>query len=227
MSLTHEQDKTITIYEPGAIMTTYKDLKSVKYIDATINFAERLLGIDFKRTGSNRYSSYCPFHFDRKDSLRVYVDGKDEIRFKCFGACQGESDDEKANWDIYDLIMVRNKCSFREVQIAFSKYMGIEDFIPYSGTAEHRPTPTEIAEPDEPVNFAEQEELDPKITQVLGEASIFYNEMLINNEDRFNKVHKYLHRRGVDTGCELKKSKKREDKIYIGGMLNVIKLTVC
>ncbi|MFH1075561.1 MAG: hypothetical protein V1753_01765, partial [Pseudomonadota bacterium] len=72
MSLTQEQDKTITIYNPEAIMTTYNDLKSAKYIDATINFAEGLRRIKFKRTGNNRYSAYCPLHFDRKDSLRVY-----------------------------------------------------------------------------------------------------------------------------------------------------------
>ncbi|MBC8468349.1 MAG: hypothetical protein H8D56_02655 [Planctomycetes bacterium] len=69
MSLTQEQDKTITIYEPEAIMTTYKDLKSAKYIEATINFAEGLLGINFKRTGNNRYSAYCPFHHDTNRKL--------------------------------------------------------------------------------------------------------------------------------------------------------------
>ena len=101
--------------------------------------------------------------------------------------------------DIYDLIMITNKCSFREAQIVFAKYMGVEEFIPYSGSAEHRPTPTEIEEPDEPVNYAEPEELDPKITQVLGEASIFYNEMLLNNSEEFQKVHSYLQRRGINT----------------------------
>ena len=74
MSLTQKQDKTINVYEPEAIMSTYKDLKSAKYIDATINFAEGLLGINFKRTGRDSYSAYCPFHFDKKDSFRVYVD---------------------------------------------------------------------------------------------------------------------------------------------------------
>ena len=180
-------------------MTTYKDLKSVKYIESIINYAEGLRKFNFKRTGKNRYSAHCPFHVDNKDSFRVYVDGKDEVRFKCFGACQGGADDEKANWDIYDLIMITNKCSFREAQIAFSKYMGVEDFTPYSGTAEHRPTPTEIAEPDEPVNFAKPKKLDPKIIQALGEASIFYNEMLLNNSEEFHKVHNYLLRRGINT----------------------------
>jgi hypothetical protein len=131
MSLTQEQDETINIYEPEAIMTTYKDLKSVKYIESIINYAEGLRKFNFKRTGKNRYSAHCPFHVDNKDSFRVYVDGKDEVRFKCFGACQGGADDEKANWDIYDLIMVSNKCSFREAQIAFAKYMGVEKFTPY------------------------------------------------------------------------------------------------
>ena len=59
--LTLQQDKTITIYDPEAIMTTYEDLKSVKYIDSIINFAEGLLGINFKGTGNNRYSAHCPF----------------------------------------------------------------------------------------------------------------------------------------------------------------------
>ena len=180
-------------------MTTYKDLKSVKYIESIINYAEGLRNFNFKRTGNNRYSALCPFHVDNKDSFRVYVDGKDEVRFKCFGACQGGADDKKANWDIYDLIMITNKCSFREAQIVFAKYMGVEEFIPYSGSAEHRPTPTEIEEPDEPVNYAEPEELDPKITQVLGEASIFYNEMLLNNSEEFQKVHRYIQRRGINT----------------------------
>ena len=118
MSLTQEQDKTITIYNPEAIMTTYEDLKSVKYIDATINFVEGLRGIVFKRTGKNRYSSYCPFHLDRKDSFRVYVDGKDEVKFHCHGEC-------KMNWDIYDLIRVRNKCRFQQAQQTFADFLGI------------------------------------------------------------------------------------------------------
>jgi len=42
-------------------MTTYKDLKSAKYIDATIKFAEGLLDINFNRIGKHRYSVYCRF----------------------------------------------------------------------------------------------------------------------------------------------------------------------
>jgi len=192
MSLTQEQDKTITIYEPEAIMTTYKDLKSAKYIDATINFAEGLLGIDFKCTGNNRYSSYCPFHFDRKDSFRGYVDGNDEVKFHCFGECN-------MNWDIYDVIMLRNKCSFRQAQQTFADYLGIEDFKPYEGKSTSIPDFEQLKEPDESIEFAEPEKLAPEIIDALRDASVFYNKMLINNEDRFNKVHKYLHRRGVDT----------------------------
>ena len=192
MSLTQEQDKTITIYEPEAIMTTYKDLKSAKYIDATINFAEGLLGINFKRTGNNRYSAYCPFHFDRKDSFRVYIDGEDEVKFHCFGECN-------MNWDIYDVIMVRNKCSFRQAQQTLADFLGIKDFKPYGGKSTSIPDFEQLKEPDEPIDFAEPEKLAPEIIDALRDASVFYNKMLINNEDRFNKVHKYLHRRGVDT----------------------------
>jgi len=191
MSLTQEQDKTIIIYEPEAIMTTYKDLKSAKFIDATINFVEGLLGIDFKHTGNNRYSAYCPFHFDRKDSFRVYVDGEDEIKFHCFGECN-------MNWDIYDVIMIRNKCSFRQAQQTFADYLSIKDFQPYGGKSTSIPDFDQLKEPDEPIDFAEPEKLATEIVDTLHDASVFYNKMLISNEDRFNKVQKYLHRRGVD-----------------------------
>jgi len=173
-------------------MTTYKDLKSAKYIDATINFVEGLRGIDFKRTGNNRYSSYCPFHLDRKDSFRVYVDGNDEVKFHCFGECN-------MNWDIYDVIMVSNKCSFQQAQQTFADYLGIEDFKPYLGKSESIPDFDRLKEPDESIEFAEPEKLAPEVVGALRDASVFYNKMLINNKDRFNKVHKYLHRRGVDT----------------------------
>lgn len=93
-------------------MKTYQEIKSVEYIEPMLNFAERMLGLEFRSVGKLRYSAFCPFHADTKDSFRVYVDGNDVVRFKCFGACQGGSDDEKANWDIYDLIMLRKKMSF-------------------------------------------------------------------------------------------------------------------
>ena len=192
MVLTLQGDKTITIYEPEAIMTTYEDLKSVKYIDSIINFAEGLLGINFKRTGNKRYSAHCPFHFDRKDSFRVYVDGKDEIKFHCFGECN-------MNWDIYDVIMIRSKCSFRQSQQTFADYLGIKDFKPYGGKSTSIPDFDQLKEPDEPIEFAEPEKLAPEVVDALRDASVFYHKMLINNEDRFHKVHKYLHRRGVDT----------------------------
>ncbi len=173
-------------------MTTYKDLKSAKYIEATINFVEGLRRIDFKRTGNNRYSSHCPFHIDRKDSFRVYVDGNDEVKFHCFGECN-------MNWDIYDVIMVSNKCSFQQAQQTFADFLDIKDFKPYGGKSTSIPDFDQLKEPDKPVEFAEPEKLSPEIVDALRDASVFYNKMLINNEDRFNKVHAYLHRRGVDT----------------------------
>ncbi len=173
-------------------MTTYKDLKSAKYIESIINYAEGLLNFNLKRTGNNRYSAHCPFHADNKDSFRVYVDGKDEVRFHCFGEC-------KVDWDIYDLIMARNKCSFRQAQQTFSEFLGIKDFIPHNGKSKNIPDFEQIEEPDESIDFAEPEELAPEIIDVLGEASIFYNEMLLNNIEKFQKVHKYLQRRGVDS----------------------------
>lgn len=172
-------------------MTTYEDLKSVKYIDSTINFAEGLLGINFKRTGNNRYSANCRFHIDRKDSFRVYVDGKDEVKFHCFGECN-------MNWDIYGVIMFRNKCGFQQAQQTFADFLDIKDFKPYRGKSTSIPDFEQLKEPDESIEFAEPEKLAPEIIDALRDSSIFYNKMLINNEDRFNKIHTYLHRRGVD-----------------------------
>ena len=141
-------------------MTTYKDLKSAKYIESIINYAEGLLNFNFKRTGKNRYSAYCPFHVDNKDSFRVYVDGKDEVRFRCFGECN-------TNWDIYDVIMVRNKCSFRQAQQTFADFLGIKAFKPYGGKSPNIPDFDQLKEPEEPIDFAEPEKLAPEIIHAL------------------------------------------------------------
>lgn len=129
-------------------------------MDATINFAEGLLGIHFKCTGKNRYSTYCPFHFDRKDSFRVYVDDEDEIKFHCFGECN-------MNWDIYDVIMARNKCSFRQSQQTFADFLSIKDFKPYGGKSENITDFDQLKELDESIEFAEPEKLSPEILDAL------------------------------------------------------------
>ncbi len=141
-------------------------------MDASINFAEGLLGINFKRTGKNRYSAHCPFHFDKKDSFRVYVDGRDEIKFHCFGECN-------MNWDIYDVIMVKNKCDFRQAQQTFADFLDIKHFNPYEGKSTNIPDFDQLKEPDEPIEFAEPERLAPEIIDALHDASVIYNKMLI------------------------------------------------
>jgi DNA primase len=166
-------------------MTTYKKLKSVRYIDGIIAYAEKLLNIRFQSTGSERYSTFCPFHNDSKDSFRVYVNDKNEVRFHCFGACNTE-------WDIYDIIIKVNKCSFREAQETFAEFMGITDFVPYGGIDS---TPDDENKPDEPVNFVEPKELDKDVITALHEAADFYHEFLLQKED---KALKYLYRRGLD-----------------------------
>lgn len=104
-------------------MPDYKDLKSVEYIEPMLAYVSRLFGIEFKPTGKLRFRSYCPFHDDTKDSFRVYVNGKDEVRFRCFGACDCE-------WDIYDLVMLREKCDFGKAQKRFADFLGVTDFTP-------------------------------------------------------------------------------------------------
>ncbi|MCK4618972.1 MAG: toprim domain-containing protein [Desulfobacterales bacterium] len=166
-------------------MTTYKELKSVRYFDSIIAYAKKLLNIEFQSTGRQRYSAFCPFHNDSKDSFRVYVDSKDEVRFHCFGECNTE-------WDIYDIIIKVNKCSFREAQETFAEYMGIKDFVPYGGIAS---MPDEENKLDEPVNFVEPKELDKDVITALHKAAAFYHEFLLQKED---KALKYLYRRGLD-----------------------------
>ena len=169
----------------------YQDIKSTAYIDAIVDYAETLLGIEFKNVKKNRYSSPCPFHADIKDSLMVYVNKKDEVRFHCFGACKGD-------WDIYDVIMLRNKCRFRQAQQIWAEHLGIEDFKPYDGTSPCIPEPDETPEPDDTVAFVEPKKLDENIIATLGDAANFYNDLLLSNEDRLRHIWDYLARRGID-----------------------------
>jgi hypothetical protein len=105
----------------------YQDIKSAAYIDAIIHYAETLLGIRLKNVKKYRYSSPCPFHADTKDSLMVYVNKKDEVRFHCFGACTGD-------WDIYDVIMLRKKYRFRTAQQVWAEHLGVKDFKSMAAT---------------------------------------------------------------------------------------------
>ena len=173
-------------------MPTYQDLKSVKYIDQAIQFVEELLGIKFKATGNNSLSAYCPFHHDKKDSFRVYVNNKGEVRFHCFGECQ-------VDWDIYDVIMTRTRCSFKQAQYMFAHYLRIriKAFHTYGKPVPNKPIAEDLKEPDEPVGFVEPKQLDPKVAEVLNEAAVFYSQLLLDNPERFKKIHDYLQRRGV------------------------------
>jgi len=170
-------------------MVTHQDLKSVKYIDSIVNFAESILNLDFEKTGKNRYSTYCPFHHDNKDSFRIYVNGKDEVRFRCFGACSGD-------WDIYDIIMIRNKCRFRDAQKTFAEYMGVKDFVFHD---KNRYSAEEDDEPDEPVTIDQPESIDPTVQTALGEASDYYNRLLIDNPTEFKNTFDYLRKRGLNS----------------------------
>ena len=169
----------------------YQDLKSAAYIDAIIHFAERLLGIHLKNVKKYRYSSLCPFHADIKDSLMVYVNKKDEVRFHCFGACKGD-------WDIYDVIMLRKKCRFRQAQQVWAEHLGVKDFKSYDGSSPCIPEPDETPEPDITVGFVEPKKIDEKIVAALDDAANFYHDLLMSNEDRFKHIWDYLARRGVE-----------------------------
>jgi len=169
----------------------YQDLKSAAYIDAIIHFSETLLGIRLKNVKKYRYSSQCPFHADTKESLTVYVNKKDEVRFHCFGACKGD-------WDIYDVIMLRKKCRFRQAQQVWAEHLSVKDFKSYDGSSPCIPEPDETPEPDVTVGFVEPKKIDERIVAALDDAANFYHDLLMSNEDRFKQIWDYLARRGVE-----------------------------
>ena len=94
----------------------------------------------------------------------MYVDGKDVVRFHCFGECKGD-------WDIYDVIKLREKCSFREAQQIWADYLGIVDVEFYRGHSDHVPEPETEPEPDHSVDFIEPAEPDDQIKATLTKAA--------------------------------------------------------
>jgi DNA primase catalytic core len=172
-------------------MPTHDDIKTSAYLDPILNYAESRLNCQLTPSGNYRYRGYCPFHADAKDSFRVYVDGNDVVRFHCFGACKGD-------WDIYDVIQLREKCSFNQAQRIWAEYLSIQDVMFHRGTGQNVPEPNSEPEPDNTVGFIEPTEPDDQIKATLTEAAGFYNELLLSNPDKFEKVFRYLERRSVE-----------------------------
>jgi DNA primase len=172
-------------------MPTHIEIKQSVYIDLMIQYVEDRLGCRFMPTGDNQYRSFCPFHADTRDSVRVYVDKYDVVRFHCFGQCD-------SHWDIYDIIELREKCSFREAQQIWAKFLGIKDFIPHQGKSPSMPEPDAEPEPDETIGFLEPYEPNDEIKSVFSEAAEFYNTLLLSSPEHFDKVHSYLKRRGLE-----------------------------
>ena len=171
-------------------MKTYQDIKSAETIDAMLDYTEILLGIRFTSVRKNRYSALCPFHADTQDLFMVYVTKEDEVRFHCFGACKGD-------WDIYDLIMLRNKYPFRRAQQVWAAHLGVADVKFDGGSSPGIPEPDETPEPGEPVGFVEPKKGDEKGVAALKDAANFYHDLFVANEDRFKPIWEYLARRGV------------------------------
>jgi DNA primase len=173
------------------VKAAYEDIKSAAYIDAIVHYAETLFGIRLKCVKKDRYSAPCPFHADTNDSLTVYVNKEDEVRFHCFGAC-------KADWDIYDMIMLRRKYRFRKAQQVWAGHLGVRDFKSYDGSRPCIPEPDETPESDDTVGFAEPKNLDEKTVAALDAAANFYHDLLMSNQDRYKPIWDYLARRGIE-----------------------------
>jgi DNA primase len=172
-------------------MPTHADIKTVAYLDPILDYAESRLNCRLTPSGKYRYRGHCPFHADTKDSFRVYVDGNSVVRFHCFGACKGD-------WDIYDVIQLREKCSFNHAQRNWAQYLGIQDVTFQQGTGQNVPDPNAEPEPDNTVGFIEPTGPDDQIKATLAEATGFYNALLLSNPDKFEKVFRYLEKRGVE-----------------------------
>ena len=146
---------------------SYKDLKNKKYLEPTKAFVEELLNIRFL----DKSRAHCPFHNDTKDSFRIYVDGKDEIKFRCFGACED-------NWDVFDLIMMREKCSFRGAQERFASFLGLDQVEFYTkrkvNGEDKKEGETPEKEPNETVLEVGSENLTDKHREVMADAAKFY-----------------------------------------------------
>jgi DNA primase len=173
-------------------METYDTIRSVKYIEQIIAFAEDILGLIFKKSGTDKYSSYCPFHKDSTDSFRVYVNQKGIVRFHCFGTCAKE-------WDIFDIIQKRYGCGFREAQRRLAQYLQ-QDIEIFHGNSSPAPeklhsVTEEPTDNESSVDFAVPVELEPQIFDALERASSFYNQFLADSVD--GKPLNYLLSRGV------------------------------
>ena len=170
-------------------MKTHQNVKSAETIDSAIHYTETLLGIRYKNIKKYRYNAPCPFHADTKNSFMVYVNKDNEVRFHCFGDCKGD-------WDIYDLIMLRKHYRFTEAQQAWVEYIGVAEFTFDAGSSACIPEPDETPEPDDPVVFVEPLKRDQKDVATLEEAALFYNDLLLLNENRLKHIWDYLARRG-------------------------------
>ncbi|MFC1818253.1 toprim domain-containing protein [Thermodesulfobacteriota bacterium] len=173
-------------------MATYKNLKSESYIEQNISFAETLLNTTFQTYGKNKYSCFCPFHNDREDSFRAYVNKRGEVRFHCFGECKGD-------WDIYDIIKRRKNCSFREAQQEFAGYVGEAEFQTYSNQ-QSPAVDTSDEKPEAGYIITDEIELEPECIDALNDAADFYNSLLFDESKQFAKIVNYLGRRGIDRG---------------------------
>ena len=169
-------------------MKTHQDITT---IDTIIHYAEMLFGIRFTKVKMNRYSAPCPLHADTKDNFMAYVNKKSEVRFHCFGACQGD-------WGIYDLIMLRNKIRFKKAQQVWATHLGNADLAFYTGAGPSIPEPGDTPEPDDTAGFVEPKRLDAAIVAALKDAADFYHDLLMSNENRFKPIWEYLGRRGVE-----------------------------
>jgi len=170
---------------------SYQDLKHKTYLEPTKVFVESLLKINF--VGSDR--AHCPFHNDKTDSFRIYVNGRDEIRFHCFGACHGD-------WDVYDLIMRKEHCSFTQAQRTFASFLGIDTIEVHKGDkkkldAQER-IEEELKEIEEPVLRLETDGLTDKHRNAIQDAAEYYHNLLLKDKERYQTVFSYLEKRGVD-----------------------------
>jgi len=95
--------------------------------------------------------------------------------------------------------MLKDNCSFQQAQKKFAEYLGLKDVEFHKGRYRyHVDLETGQNEnQDEPVTSVDDEDLTDEHRKVLQESAEFYNDLLLSQKDGFEKVIKYLKKRGV------------------------------
>jgi len=91
--------------------------------------------------------------------------------------------------------MLKDHCDFPQAQKKFAEYLGLRDVEFHRGRYQYHDERS--IEQEEPIACVDDEDLTNEHRQVLQESAEFYNNLLLSRKEEFEKVIKYLKKRGV------------------------------